>query len=70
MPMSPLERAIEAAGGLSALADKIKATPQAVNNWRERGVPPERCRDIEAAVDGTVTCHDLRPDVFGERAAA
>ncbi len=65
-----LKQAIEEAGGLTALADLLKATPQTINNWRKRGVPAERCKDIELAVAGKVTCEQLRPDVFGKRAAA
>ena len=72
--MSAIERAIEHAGSLSALAEAIKASPQVVQNWRARGVPPERCAEVEAATNGAVTRHDLRPDIFGatpatERAA-
>lgn len=63
--MSALERAIEAAGGLSSLANALEATPQVVWNWRKRGVPPERCALIETATNGQVTRHDLRPDIFG-----
>lgn len=62
--MSALERAIERAGGLSALASAIGVTPQVVVNWRKRGVPPERCAEIERATEGTVTRADLRPDIF------
>lgn len=66
MPMEALERAIEVAGGLSALAVAIGSTPQVVQNWRKRGVPPERCADVERATGGKVTRADLRPDLFGE----
>lgn len=72
--MEALERAIEAAGGLSALAGAIDVSPQVVSNWRSRGrVPPERCDAIERATNGAVTSHELRPDIFtsapSERAA-
>jgi DNA-binding transcriptional regulator YdaS (Cro superfamily) len=36
---------------------------QRLLNWIDRGVPAERCPDIEDAVDGQVMCEDLRPDV-------
>lgn len=66
--MSPIERAIESAGGLTELARKIGvATPQVVANWRTRkSVPPEYCIPVEEATDGEVTRHDLRPDIFGD----
>ena len=63
--MTPLRKAIKLAGGLSALAKKLDADPQVVSNWRKRGVPPNRCADVEAAVSGQVTRYQLRPDVFG-----
>jgi len=61
-----LERAIKIVGSLSQLADAIDVSPQVVQNWRSRGrVPPERCADVERATGGTVSRHDLRPDIFG-----
>jgi DNA-binding transcriptional regulator YdaS (Cro superfamily) len=63
--MSAIQRAIEVAGGLSALAKALNVKPQVVYNWRDRNrVPAERCGDIERATDGRITSHDLRPDVF------
>lgn len=44
----------EMAGGVSS---------QAVSQWRL--IPVKRCRAIEAATNGAVTVHDLRPDIFG-----
>lgn len=64
--MNPLQRAIEVAGGLTRLADAIGVTPQRLLNWVDRGVPAERCPDIERATReaGTaVTCEELKPDV-------
>lgn len=63
--MSALDTAISIAGGLSALALKLKVTPQVINNWRTRGVPPDRVLALEAATDGQITRYALRPDVFG-----
>ncbi len=62
--MNSLDMAIRIAGGQSALAALIDATPQVVNNWVRRGnVPAEHCPAIERATDGGVRCEDLRPDV-------
>lgn len=61
--MTALQRAIEHAGGVSKLASRIGVTAQRLSNWQERGVPAERCPDIENATNGAVRCEDLRPDV-------
>ena len=70
-----LEKAIRAAGGLTALAEKLEVRPQAVHNWRTRGVPAERVLEIEKATvgdggDPAVTRHDLRPDLYPVEVAA
>ena len=48
------------------LASALGLTEGAVKHWCSgfRRVPAERCRDIEAATGGQVTCEELRPDVF------
>lgn len=63
--MDALDKAIRIAGSQSKLAARLGVTRQHISNWRRRGVPPIRCREIEAATDGEVTCYDLLPDVFG-----
>lgn len=63
--MTAIKRAIKAAGGLSALASKLKVEPQVVSNWRaRRRVPADQCAAVEQATEGAVTCYELRPDVF------
>jgi DNA-binding transcriptional regulator YdaS (Cro superfamily) len=64
---SPLDRAIAAVGGASALARAL-GLPWAstVTNWAARGVPADRCLPIERATGGAVTRYDLRPDIFGD----
>ena len=64
--MKALQRAIEHLGTQAELARCLKVSDMAVSQWKKRGVPPERCRDIEAATDGTVTRYELRPDIFGD----
>lgn len=71
---TPIERAAHLLGSFAALSRQLGVKPPAVHQWRTNGVPPNRCRAIEAATGGAVTCHELRPDVFGpapdgERAA-
>lgn len=69
--MLPIERAIDKAGSMSELARLLSEKvgkpilSQHVNNWRNRGVPAERCLAIEEVTKGTVSRYDLRPDVFG-----
>jgi DNA-binding transcriptional regulator YdaS (Cro superfamily) len=63
--MTALDEAIKLAGGLTALGKKIGSKPQVVSNWRTRGIPPERCADIESATGGRITRQQLRPDIFG-----
>lgn len=59
---NPIEIAIAAAGGQSALAGKLGCSPQAVLQWKEQGkAPVGRCVQIERATSGAVTRRDLRP---------
>jgi DNA-binding transcriptional regulator YdaS (Cro superfamily) len=66
-----IRRAIETAGGQKALADAIQVAPAFVWQWAnaKRPVPAHHCLAIEAATRAVVTRHDLRPDVFGPKAA-
>jgi DNA-binding transcriptional regulator YdaS (Cro superfamily) len=49
------------------LAQLLGVEPMTIRQWKRRGVPPERCIEVERAVGGKVTRYELRPDVFGER---
>jgi DNA-binding transcriptional regulator YdaS (Cro superfamily) len=65
--MTPLERAIDKAGGVSALASAIGVAASAPSMWKARGnVPAEHCPSIERATGGAVRCEELRPDVAWE----
>jgi DNA-binding transcriptional regulator YdaS (Cro superfamily) len=64
--MQALEKAINAAGGLSKLAKMLEVKPQVVHNWRVRGIPAERVLDIERATG--VPRNKLRSDLYPERA--
>lgn len=70
--MDALKRAIEIAGGQAALARKIGKTQAHVWNWlnRDGRVPAEVVISVEKAVDGKVTRHDLRPDLYPTETAA
>lgn len=61
--MEAIERAVEAAGGTQALAEKVGVRYQAVQKWvRFKRVPAERVLAIELATG--VSRSDLRPDIY------
>jgi DNA-binding transcriptional regulator YdaS (Cro superfamily) len=62
--MKGLNKAINYFGSQAALAEAVGVVPMAVSQWLKRGLPLERCWDIEAATGGKVTKADLRPDRF------
>lgn len=55
--------AVEAAGGLSAVAKAFQISPQAV--WKWELVPPDRVLALESLCRGKVSRHEMRPDIFG-----
>lgn len=58
-------RAVEVAGSQTRLAQLVGCSQQAVAKWIVRGrAPAERVLSIEAATNGAVTRHDLRPDLY------
>jgi len=60
-----LEQAAQLLGGQSALARQLNVTPQAVQAWCKTGrIPAERVLAVEAATNGEVTRHELRPDLY------
>lgn len=67
-----LLRACDVVGGQSALARKIGLKSQgSISGWIEAGrVPAERVLQVETATDGTVTRHELRPDIYPQQSAA
>jgi DNA-binding transcriptional regulator YdaS (Cro superfamily) len=61
--MSPLELAIDLAGGSSKLAAALGVSVQRLSNWLVRGVPAKHCPSIERITGGKVACEHLCPDV-------
>lgn len=61
--MNAFEIALSRVGGPTEMARRIGSSVQAVCNWRVRGVPVEKCPDVERACDGVVRCEELRPGV-------
>lgn len=60
---SAIDRAIDAVGGLTAMAAACEVSPAAVSKWRQK-VPAERVVQIEAATAGAVRREELRPDLY------
>lgn len=58
----PIDRAADTLGGSAKLAGVLGVSAQAISNWKERGVPIDRCVAIEVAAQGTVKRWDLRPN--------
>ena len=64
--LSSARKAVSLAGGPSALSRQFGITPQAISRWLARDtVPANWVLSIEALLDGEISRHDLRPDVFG-----
>ena len=53
-------------GGAPKVAERYGISAQAVYKWSR--VPAKRALDIEAVLAGKLSRHELRPDIFGERA--
>lgn len=72
MNKEALQRAIDAAGNQTRLAELIGTTQSHISYWllnSKRGVPAEHAMDIERATG--ISRHELRPDIFGpEKAVA
>lgn len=69
---TPIDRAIAAAGGQSALAKQLGISQAMVSHWLtgRKAITPERAKQIEDATGGLVKRHELRPDIFDAPAAA
>lgn len=57
-----IQAAIDKAGGLIKLAQKLQLAPSTVSEWRR--VPGERVLSVERATGGLVTKEMLRPDLY------
>lgn len=74
MSKQALQKAVDIAGGQTALARAIGVKQGHVWAWLNRGipVPPEHLPAIESTTAGQVTAADLRPDlaeIFGAEEA-
>lgn len=57
-PKSPKERAVEAAGGVTKLADALCITRSAVSQWDQ--IPMDRVFEVSRLTK--IPAHELRPD--------
>ncbi|MFG6413819.1 YdaS family helix-turn-helix protein [Roseateles sp. DC23W] len=53
---------IDDLGGTSEVARLARVAPPSVTAWRKRGIPPERCPDIERGLAGKFVCEQICPD--------
>ena len=60
--LTATNEAIERLGGLTATAKRYQISVQAVQNWRSRGVPTDRVKELET--DTGVPREQLRPDLY------
>jgi len=58
-----LKVAMRQAGGLRALARKIKIAPQSISQWLEKGEVPDRWLEPFRKATG-VPPHKIRPDLY------
>ena len=58
--------AVEGRGGQARLAKALDVQPMTISHWKNRGVPTDRCKDIELVTGGAVTRAELKPEIFGE----
>lgn len=65
-----IQRAVQTAGGVAALAKAVGVKTQAVSQWLsgQTRPSPQNARAIEEATGGVVLRAQLRPDVFGDAA--
>lgn len=64
-----IEKAIRLAGGVTALARLTGVKHGHIHYWRKRRVPAERVGGICRALDWQIEPHELRPDLYEDRAA-
>lgn len=57
-----LDKVVAHFGSMQTLARALDISYQAIQGWRESGVPFERCAELETLVRGAVQCHELNED--------
>ena len=70
--LQALQEAVRIAGGQTALAEKIGKKQGHVWHWlnESKKAPAEAVLAIEAAIEGQITRHQLRPDIYPQPATS
>jgi len=64
--MTNLQPAIDYFKTQKALADALEVNPMAITQWKKRGIPPKRAKEIAKLTNGKVKASVLLPDFFDE----
>lgn len=64
LSMSNIQLAINYFGSQVALARALNLNPMAVTQWKRRGLPPKRAKEISDLTGGAIKTADLLPDFF------
>lgn len=62
MNSTPVEKAVQAAGGKAALAAALNLTYEAIRQWKH--IPTKRLLEVERITG--IPRSELRPDLFGQ----
>jgi DNA-binding transcriptional regulator YdaS (Cro superfamily) len=62
--MTNLQPAIDYFGSQALMAKAIGVNPMAITQWKRRGIPARRAKQISDATNGKVKASDLLPDLF------
>ncbi|MDD5084177.1 MAG: Cro/CI family transcriptional regulator [Candidatus Moranbacteria bacterium] len=62
--MTNMQPAIDYFGTQAALAKAIGVNPMSVTQWKRRGLPPRRAKEISELTHGTIKASDLLPNFF------
>lgn len=68
MTNEPLQKAIDIVGTQEAFGELIGQSQQTISYWlnKRKRVPAEFVITIVMALDGQITCNELRPDIYPE----
>jgi DNA-binding transcriptional regulator YdaS (Cro superfamily) len=62
--MTNIQIAIDYFGSQAALARAMNLNPMAVTQWKRRGLPPKRAKEISNLTNGIIKPADLLPCFF------
>lgn len=62
--MTNLKPAIEYFGNQAKLAKALNLNPMAITQWKRRGIPPKRAKQIAELTNGAVKASDILPSFF------